>query len=180
MAARKSITLIAHPIAEQGRFQGERAPAVRFDSELAEYICEQIAMKRSLLSICREKNMPTAAAVIYWSTKNIGGFRKMYQDACSIRASLLAEELIDIVDDSFNDYVERETKEGGRIVVFDGEHVQRSKLRFEARKWVISKLLSGVYGDSTLIKLADNEGKKLQQPPLLVAQPVAPEPPKDA
>jgi hypothetical protein len=37
-----------------------------------------------------------------------------------------------------------ETKDGPR---FDAEHVQRSRLRLDTRKWLLSKALPKVYGD---------------------------------
>ena len=171
---RKEIRVIAHTKTSIPRFMGKRAPSVPYDDELADYIIEQIAMGRSLLEICREPNTPSAAAVIYWATKNICGFSKKYQDACIIRANIYAEELLEIVDDGRNDWVERQDQNGKTYVALDHEHVARSTLRAHTRKWVISKLLSGVYGESTQLRLADAEGKKLVAPPPMVIQPVAP------
>lgn len=58
----------------------------------------------------------------------------------------MADELVEIADDGTNDYVEREV-DGGVRVVFDGEHFQRSRLRVDTRKWVLSKVLPKIYGD---------------------------------
>jgi Bacteriophage Sf6, terminase small subunit-like len=38
-------------------------------------------------------------------------------------------------------------KDGSTYTALDAEHVQRSRLRVEARKWLLSKALPKVYGD---------------------------------
>jgi hypothetical protein len=53
----------------------------------------------------------------------------------------MADELLEIADDATNDFVERQNKDGHTSKVFDAEHVQRSRLRVEARKWLLSKAL---------------------------------------
>ncbi len=59
-----------------------------------------------------------------------------------------AEEIVDIADDATNDWMERRNEEGGvSAVVADHEHISRSKLRVDSRKWIASKLLPKVYGD---------------------------------
>jgi hypothetical protein len=170
MVARKQITLIERPPSE--RFKGRRAPVVRYDDELADYIVEQIAMGRSLLSVCDEPHMPAAAAITYWCLVDLCGFRQKYKTACDIRAQLMAEELLDIIDDSRNDWITRVDKDGNERQVYNPENVARSTLRFTGRRWIISKLLPGVYGESMQLKHADADGGKLKSPPLIVLQPV--------
>ena len=63
--------------------------------------------------------------------------RYRYARARDAAAHLLCSELIDIADDSSQDYIQ--TEDGRRK--FDGENVQRSKVMIDTRKWVISKLL---------------------------------------
>jgi hypothetical protein len=59
-----------------------------------------------------------------------------------VRAIHIAEDLLAIADDGTNDYMEYEDKEGNAAGWrFNGEHVQRSRLRVDARKWLLSKLL---------------------------------------
>ena len=45
------------------------------------------------------------------------------------------------------DWVERKGKDGETELVLDREHIQRSKLRAEHRRWLFSKALPKVYGD---------------------------------
>jgi hypothetical protein len=60
--------------------------------------------------------------------------------------------LIDIADDGTNDWVRRESERGRVSYVVDKEHIARSRLRFEARQWVISKILPKTYGDKLQLK----------------------------
>jgi hypothetical protein len=46
-----------------------------------------------------------------------------------------------------------ERTSGGRVnYVVDKEHIARSRLRFEARQWVISKILPKTFGDKLQLK----------------------------
>ena len=54
--------------------------------------------------------------------------------------------------------MELEDKNGKKFIKVDQEHIQRSRLRVEARKWIAAHLLPRVYGDSQQIKLTDNNG----------------------
>jgi hypothetical protein len=58
----------------------------------------------------------------------------------------MADELIDIADDGRNDWMARP---GNATIGYElnGEHVQRSRLRSDTRKWLLSKCLPKVYGD---------------------------------
>ena len=71
-------------------------------------------------------------------------FHDLYgaREAC---AHLWSSELIELADDSSGDYIE--TEDGRRV--FNGENVQRSKLRYEARRWVCSKLIRA-YSDTNI------------------------------
>jgi hypothetical protein len=67
-----------------------------------------------------------------------------------LRAERMAEEILDIADDGSNDWIERE-QDGRTVIVADHEHIQRSKLRVDARKWLMAKMLPKKYGDRTTI-----------------------------
>lgn len=60
----------------------------------------------------------------------------------------MADEIMDIADDGENDYTEDE--DGKQIVNYD--HIQRSKVRIDTRKWLLSKMLPKTYGDKQEIK----------------------------
>lgn len=68
---------------------------------------------------------------------------KQYARACEERAEALLDEMIDIVDASDADTY---TDDNGETKT-DGEVIQRSRLRYDARKWLVSKLNPKKYGD---------------------------------
>jgi len=59
----------------------------------------------------------------------------------------MADEIIDISDDGLNDWIERRRADGSTETVVNHEHISRSKLRFDARRWLLSKCLPKIYGD---------------------------------
>lgn len=62
----------------------------------------------------------------------------------------MADEICTIADDGTNDYVEEQRKNGA-VIICDQEHINRSRLRVDARKWVAAKLLPKKYGEKTQI-----------------------------
>jgi len=66
-------------------------------------------------------------------------FLQRYEQAKEESADALADEMLDIADDSERDYTEE-----GRV---NTEHVQRARLRVDTRKWIASKLKPKKYGD---------------------------------
>ena len=80
---------------------------------------------------------------------------KQYARACEARAEALLDEMIDIVDDKSKDVKEQEIN-GEIIQTVNNEAIQRSRLRYDARKWLISKLNPKKYGDKIDVT-SDNE-----------------------
>lgn len=72
---------------------------------------------------------------------------KQYARACELRAEALLDEMLDIVDDSSQDKVIDELDDEIKIEKTNHEAIQRSRLRYDARKWLISKLHPKKYGD---------------------------------
>jgi hypothetical protein len=57
-----------------------------------------------------------------------------------------AEEIVEIADDATNDWMDRKSGEH-TIAVADTEHINRSRLRIDTRKWLMSKLAPKRYGE---------------------------------
>jgi hypothetical protein len=72
----------------------------------------------------------------YMWMKDDAKLRDRYVQAREIYFEAMREDCLDIADDGTNDYVERERKDGSTYVAFDSEHVQRSALRVNTRKWL--------------------------------------------
>jgi hypothetical protein len=127
-----------------------------YNDEAAVFICTQIAngssLKTALQTPGLEGLLPSMATWFRWlEDKNIPQLRELYETARKARAGLLVEEIIDIADDATNDYMDQKQADGSFIPVVDKEHIQRSRLRVDARKWTASKLLKE-YSDSLVHK----------------------------
>jgi hypothetical protein len=73
-------------------------------------------------------------------------FADLYARAKDIQAEVMSEDLLDIVDDGTNDWTLK-TFGHTEVKVVDQEAVQRSKLRYEARRWLMSKYKPKKFGD---------------------------------
>ena len=121
----------------------------KYSDGLAEEICGLLAEGQSLAEICRRNDMPARATVYRWLADD-DGFRDRYARAREAQADRFADEILEIADDATNDWVERH--QGGETIrVVDHEHIQRSRLRVDARKWLMAKLAPKKYGDSVAL-----------------------------
>jgi hypothetical protein len=116
-----------------------------FSKKLAARICARVAAGQSLRSICRDDDMPHRDTVRRWM-RDKPDFAREYARAHEEFADVVFEELLEIADDSQNDYIERETRKGITYVL-KAEAVSRSKLRVDTRKWMLARLAPKKYGD---------------------------------
>lgn len=117
-----------------------------YTPEIADEILERLSNGESLRAICRDGHMPAAPTVCAWVSNNIHGFAEQYARARDRGLDEIADELLEIADDGRNDWMER-TDPDNPGWELNGEHVQRSRLRLDARKWYLSKLAPKRYGD---------------------------------
>ncbi len=124
----------------------------KFTQGLAAEICERLAKGETLRSICRSDGMPDERTVRQWDEENRDGFSPHYARARVTGYHAIAEECLEIADDGSNDWIDRHKPDGEVERVLDHEHVTRSKLRLEQRRWHLSKMLPKIYGDRTEIE----------------------------
>lgn len=118
-----------------------------FTAALAETICSRLSAGESLRAICRDEHMPSQSMVFRWLESN-EPFREQYVRAREAQADTLVDEILEISDDGSNDWMVREGKDGESLGwQINGEHVQRSRLRVDSRKWFASKVAPKKYGD---------------------------------
>lgn len=99
--------------------------------------------------------MPHRSTVLRW-IKDDKDRQSQYQVARDCQFDWLAEEIIKIADDSEGDYY-IEDRNGKSIVVPDHARVHRSRLKVEARKWILSKLAPRKFGDKAELLIASDE-----------------------
>lgn len=113
-----------------------------YTPEKAEEFCELISNGMSLRAACKGDGMPAPKTIFSWLRK-YEEFNDMYQAATQERTEAMAEELLDIADDSKSDYTETED---GREVI-NKENVARARLRVDTRKWLMAKMKPKKYGE---------------------------------
>ena len=117
-----------------------------YSDELATKICRFVAEGHSLRQIGDLPQMPHKRTIKRWLSENLA-FQQQYARAKEEMAEHFAEEILEIADDGSNDWIEREVESGKLIKVPDHEHIARSRLRVDTRKWLMSKLLPKKFGE---------------------------------
>lgn len=112
-----------------------------YDEATGDEICARLASsEKGLNSICKEIGI--APSTVYkWLALN-KSFAEQYARAREIQADYMAESILDIADDSSNDTIITEDGE-----MPNKEWMNRSRLRVDTRKWLMSKLHAKKYGD---------------------------------
>ena len=126
-----------------------------YTQELADRICEQLAMGKSVRTVCKQEDMPAMSTVFKWLREN-DDFSEQYARAKEESADVLAEEILDIADDGQNDtYID----DKGNVKT-DHDVIARSRLRVDARKWIAAKLKPKKYGDKIDVTSGDEPIKQ--------------------
>jgi len=120
-------------------------------------ICENIESGLSLRKALLLDNMPDATTFYAWIDEDEEK-SKQYARATQLRAELIFEDILYIADDT-----SRDTKtvdlDGVKIEQVNHEVINRSRLRVDARKWMLSKMMPKKYGDKLDVT---SKGDKIQ------------------
>lgn len=125
------------------------ARPVEWEGEKKQKAIEKILYEASLGKSIRQilsdsEDLPSRKTFHEWMAQD-KQLSDHYAHICELRAEMIFDEMLEIADDGTNDYVENKNGE----LVIDNEHVQRSKLRIDTRKWILSKMVPKKYGDKT-------------------------------
>ncbi len=130
----------------------QEAPAVpakighrpsKYTRNVAQAICRRLAGGEILSAICRDPGMPEASTVRAWALEDRDGFRVEYQVACGLGYDGLEDAMREAANDSSGDMT---VDEEGRPVV-NHENINRSRLKVDTIKWLLSKRKPAIYGD---------------------------------
>jgi len=130
-----------------------------YTQELADKICEKIAQGSSMRKACKDDDMPTISTVFCWfRTKE--GFSAQYAKATEERTEAMAEDILDISDDASLDVLTEKKIKGpdGKFInvqIENKEFTNRSRLRVDTRKWIMSKMKPKKYGDKVDVTSGD-------------------------
>jgi hypothetical protein len=130
-----------------------------WSQELADAVCFKIAHGYSLRTVCKDEDLPGMTTIFKWLRER-EDFAKQYARATEERTEALAEDILDIADDGSNDFM---TIQKGDMTyeVENKEVTNRSRLRVDTRKWLMSKMKPKKYGEKLDLT---SDGKALPSP----------------
>ena len=108
-------------------------------------ICKQISEGKSLSTALKSDGMPSYRSALMMLQTNLE-FRTMYEKAIESRADRLAEEILELADETMPAHLE-----GAMASAW----VQQKRLQVDTRKWVAAKLKPKVYGDRIDVSVTD-------------------------
>lgn len=130
----------------------------KFTKAIADEICTRMASGESLLKITRDKHMPVRMTVYRWlfASDNEGNriyqeFCDKYEEATNIRADHMFDEIEEIADESENVVRKGSEKKSSAFA-------QTQRLRIDARKWYLSKIMPKKYSDKSVHVTEDEDG----------------------
>lgn len=129
-------------------------PTVRTQAIIDELLV-RIAEGESVRSISRSDHMPTRSTLNKWLAED-PQLSDQYARATQCRADVIFDEIFEIADDSSGDF-----EEGDKRLVPNHEHIQRARLRVDARKWALARMSPREYGDrvTNVVEGGDNAVK---------------------
>jgi hypothetical protein len=123
-----------------------------FTQDVFDDVCGQLSSGKTLREICRQPGMPAESTVRKWAVANEQGCHAQYTRAREALAEHMSDEILEIADDATNDWMERQRQNGSIEMAINKEHIERSRQRIDARKWLLSKALPKVYGDKQSVE----------------------------
>ena len=115
-------------------------------------ICRRVSLGQSMLSVLTagDRTLPKYETALAWLT-DYPDFAQAYSAAQRARGDVLFEEALTVADDARNDWIARNDPNNPGWLA-NGEHIARSKLRVDTRKWAASKLNPARYGDKLAVE----------------------------
>lgn len=135
-----------------------------YTQDLADQICEELAIGRSLRSVCGDEGMPTVKTIFNWFRK-YPEFLQQYARAKEESADAMAEEILDLSDGAISVIKGGPEKKSSALA-------QAVRLQVDTRKWIMSKMKPKKYGDKLDVT---SGGEKLPQPIYAVSRDHSPQ-----
>ncbi|MBR2536425.1 MAG: terminase small subunit protein [Hyphomicrobium sp.] len=126
-----------------------------YSEAIAERICTELALGRSLVTICNAADMPARQTVFRWLDAD-PAFRDRYARAREVQADTFADEIVDLADKA--------------------EDANLARIQIDARKWAASKQRPSKYSERVVNELTGKDGAPIavrQIKPTMTAQEAA-------
>ncbi|PCH81190.1 MAG: terminase small subunit protein [Hyphomicrobiales bacterium] len=128
------------------------ARKTKFTKKLWNQILEYLMDGLTLRQIANRDGIPSKATIMRW----IADFpeRKVDYDAArELLIDAMEDEILAIADDGTNDWNFRENG----LKSIDHDHINRSRLRVDARKWILSHRRPKTYGAPTQMVIIETK-----------------------
>lgn len=138
------------------------APAFQWTEAIEDEILDHIMAGKSFREFLvknRAEHLPSVPTFFKHLREN-DRFAERYARAREFQADCEFEEINEIADNGSNDWMENNDPDNPGYRV-NGEHIQRSRLRVDARKWRASKLAPKKYGERLDLTHANPDGTGL-------------------
>jgi hypothetical protein len=124
-----------------------------YNKTIATRICELVATHDcGIGKLCdMYDELPWKQTIRLWQLKH-PEFNEQYMKAKAFQVNNLAEDILEIADDSSGDI--KMDKDGNECL--NSEFVARSRIRIDTRKWLASKLAPKIYGDKKIDETVTN------------------------
>ena len=150
-AAVSKAVKVAKPTEPQKKKVNPVGRPTKFTPELAEQICELLAIGKPSREVCKEVGIADSA-LYRWLQQDVE-FQEQYARARERQADFYVNEIIEIADELQIDA----TYKGEEISLdVSSSAVARNRLRVDSRKWIASKLAPKKYGDKMQVGGADD------------------------
>ena len=100
---------------------------------------EILVASASFHRLCADPDMPTVATAAKWLAEE-KHFAKLCEDARTFLLNEFTDELIKIVEDSADDWIEKVNRRGEVVTVLNRRNIAISRLRLDVRCWVADQL----------------------------------------
>lgn len=130
-----------------------------YTDELALEISQRIAEGQKTTRVMRDLGF-NPSTLFDWLHR-YPEFANMYARAKEIAMEIMGDEILNIADDSRDDKRIIESETGDVIELTDHDVINRSRLRVDTRKWLMSKLAPKKFGDRQNIELTGKDGGPL-------------------
>ena len=143
------------------RTRGRPGRPAALTTELKAEICDRVVLGETVRQIAADPRMP-AESTIFLTLARDAEFAAEYGRARVIQCYRWEDEIIEIADGTAGDWVTREGHNGTSVKVANQEHIQRSRIRIDARKWLMSKRVPKRYGEKVTQEHVGSEGGPIQ------------------
>lgn len=131
-----------------------------FTQQIADEICLRMTEGESLRQVCESAHIPSRSAIMRWlmsEDEMFAHFKDQYSRARDALMDYWGDQIIEISDDTSHDTITKINKKGEEFEAENTEWINRSRLRVDSRKWLMSKLAAKKYGDKQQIEHSANE-----------------------